>query len=207
MSKIEFTPDSKPRKHQKKSSKDWLDFEEPIIAPVMGMRGSGKGGMMDYMAQKYFDEYFTVLHIWSARSAENLYWAINKNCGLHFRKIKQLLVKDFIILQNPNGERIHVFSKEEKEFYQKLAIQGGYLESVGNKLRLTKKGSDLIHNKLVHCTCDRAIPILLVAPDYVDFDKGQLTGSTRSFGKIWMNTSNISQRSDMMKKNFYFKAS
>jgi len=98
MSKIEFTPDSKPRKHQKKSSKDWLDFEEPIIAPVMGMRGSGKGGMMDYMAQKYFDEYFTVLHIWSARSAENLYWAINKNCGLHFRKIKQLLVKDFIIL-------------------------------------------------------------------------------------------------------------
>ncbi|MCE9653242.1 MAG: hypothetical protein K8Q89_09375 [Nitrosarchaeum sp.] len=193
-----FTPNSKSRKHQKRSRRDWMDFEEPVIAPVMGMRGGGKGGMMDYMAQRYFDEYFTVLHIWAARSGENLYWMINKDCGLHFRKIKQLLTQKFIKLQNPNGERIHVFSREEKEFYQKLAIQGGFLELFGSDFQLTKKGSDLIRNMLVHCTCDRAIPILLVAPDYVDFDQNTVD---RFNGVFWKDMNEYKQHLSEIKSD------
>lgn len=203
MSQIDFgsfTPNAKEKFYKRQTTGEWLDFEEPTIAPVMGMRGSGKGGIMDYMAQKYFDEYFTVLHIWSARSAENLYWVVNKNCKLHFGKIKQLLKNKW--LNEGNG----LLPDEEKQYF-KLAERGGFVWRTSEETwRLTEKGLELIQDKLLHCMCDKAIPILLLVPDYVDFDEESLD---RFNGFYWKDIDEYGQHrseittqdKDLLKKN------
>lgn len=189
-----FTPKTKTREFVKKSKRNWMDFEEPVIAPVMGMRGSGKGGIMDYMAQKYYDEHFTILHIWSARSAENLYWVVNKNCGLHFRKIRHYLKNKFKIKPNIPYRLL----PREEEFYHRLALQGGLIESVGDLFRLTEDGLKLARDKLVYCKCDMAIPILLVAPDYVDFDQESLD---RFNGVYWSGMEEYRQNMSEIKSD------
>jgi len=164
-----FNPTAKDKQRKKITGKDeWLDFEEPRIAPVMGMRGSGKGGLMDYMAQRYYDEQFTILHIWSARSLENLYWVINKNCGFHFRKIKQLIKNK--CLKDYSQRPTRLIPKEE-ELYINLAERGKFIKIRDGTIVATQRGADLISGKLVHCKCERAIPILWVLPDYVDMEQ------------------------------------
>ena len=82
-----FVPTVKSRENKYKTKGEWLEFDSPVITSVCAMRGGGKTGISDYMMQRYYDKQFTVLHLFSARSLENLYPIINKNCGLHFDKM------------------------------------------------------------------------------------------------------------------------
>ncbi len=163
-----FVPVAKTKAIKKPTSNDeWLDFEEPLVVPANGKRGGGKGGIMDYMAQRYYDEHFTVLHIWSARSFENLYWCINKNCDLHFRKIKQLLKNKFY----KDEFRPYRLPPNEEEKYINLAERGSFIKTKNGKItKLTKEGYQLVTNQMIHCRCRKAIPILWVVPEYINFD-------------------------------------
>lgn len=183
-----FNPTAKDKKRKKTATGDnWLDFEEPTIAPVMGMRGGGKGGLMDYMAQRYYDEYFTILHIWSARSLENLYWCINKNCALHFRKIKQLIENKCLLDYSKRPLRL---LPNEEELYTKLAERGRFIKIKDGRIRATQKGADLINGNLVYCRCDKATPILWVMPDYVDMNQESID---RFNGYYWKDMDEYKQ--------------
>lgn len=84
----DFIPKFKQRKPEKFATKDWLDFEEPQIIFYQGMRGSGKSAMVNKTVERLYKEGFLILHVWGARSLENLYYAINKNCKTHYNKLK-----------------------------------------------------------------------------------------------------------------------
>ena len=148
------------------------------------------------MAQRYYDEQFTILHIWSARSLENLYWCINKNCELHFRKIKQLIKNK--CLKDYTKRPTRLLPKEE-ELYINLAERGKFIKIRDGKVIATQMGADLISGKLIHCKCERSIPILWVLPDYVDMEQESVD---RFNGFYWKNMKEYAQHmSEITKQN------
>lgn len=173
----DFIPNFKQRIPQKNSSKDWLDFEEPQILFFQGMRGSGKSAMVNRTVERLYHEGFLVLHIWGARSLENLYYAINKNCRTHYDKLKTIV--DAFTDSSDKGLRATCVSNgltnEEYEKYLEIAIATDLVEKTGDKTyRITKLGYQLQKRELLHCNCSRAYPILLAVPDYVEFDQESL---------------------------------
>src|SRR3990167_4383615 len=84
----DFTPSFRDTKPQKFMDEGWLRTDEPQVILFQGMRGAGKGVAVDRTAEELYNEGITVLHLWGARSFENLYWAINKNCKQHYDKMK-----------------------------------------------------------------------------------------------------------------------
>jgi len=162
-----FTPSTKSKQIKVSKTGDWFDFEEPLIISIVGMRSGGKSGMSDYMLQKYYDQHFTILHLYSARSLENLYPIVNKNCGHHFDKIKQLIKNKF---EKDYTKRPFRLLPNEEETYTKIAIDGGFIKKTpDDRIVITQKGADLVNNKLLHCSCRKALPVLLCVPDYIDF--------------------------------------
>lgn len=165
-----FVASSKPRQEIKKNKKEWLEFEEPVITSIIGMRGGGKSALGDELLQKYYDRHFTCLHLFSGRSLENLYPVINKGCNEHFRKIKLYMKNEFYYPQyRPTG---YLFTLQERDYYMKLAERGGFVEKkLNGKWKITNAGDELLKNQRLHCRCSKAIPILLLVPDYVKFDQ------------------------------------
>jgi len=76
LSETEFIPSFNQAVPEKLSKSGWLSSEEPQVLLFQGMRGSGKGVAVDNVAEKLFNEGLTILHIWGARSLENLFWCI-----------------------------------------------------------------------------------------------------------------------------------
>jgi|APSaa5957512535_1039671.scaffolds.fasta_scaffold13349_3 hypothetical protein len=170
----EFVPSFKDAKPTKNASKDWLSFDEPQILFYQGMRGSGKSVMVDETVEKLYNQGFTILHIWSARSLENLYYAVNKNCKGHYDKLKTI-VDSF---QKSNGNTLEQYCKfeglEGAEFdhYFDMAKQQNLVENITEKdYQLTDKGKQLQQRELLHCNCSKAIPITIAVPEYLDFDQ------------------------------------
>jgi len=89
-----------------------------------GARGSAKTTSMEADAQLYYEYGLNVWHLWGARSFENLFWVVNRNCKEKWERAFELL---------------------PQEMKEKLESR-------------------------LHCKCHRAYPILLVYPDYIDFD-------------------------------------
>ena len=87
-----FTPNTKKRKPQTNNKGDWMEYKHPVIVSISAMRGGGKGGISDEILQRYYDRHFLVAHLFSARSLENIYPIINKNCGFHFESLHFLQV-------------------------------------------------------------------------------------------------------------------
>ena len=178
MSEIEFQPRFKERVLQKYSSKDWLDFEEPQILFFQGMRGSGKSALVNHASERFFNEGFLVIHIWSARSLENLYYSINKDCKTNYARLK-IIVNAFYDNTHQGNHRARCASKglfgdEYKKFLQ-TAIDSNLVEDAGGKkFKLTGEGIKLHRNELLHCNCNKSYPILLAVPDYVEFNEIQL---------------------------------
>ena len=171
----DFIPNFKQRIPQKNSSKDWLDFNEPQIIFSQGMRGGGKSLLINKTAEKLYHEGFLVLHIWGARSLENLYWAINKNCREHYSKLK-IIVDAFYDRTNQGNLKQKCASKglfgKEFEKYHQLSIQSNLIESVSDKsYQLTDLGKQLHKRELLHCNCSKSYPIMVAVPDYVEFDQ------------------------------------
>ena len=175
MSELDFIPNFKQRIPQKNSSKDWLDFEEPQIIFSQGMRGGGKSVLVNRTAERLYNEGFLILHIWSARSLENLYWAINKNCRTHYTKLK-IIVDAFYDKTFQGNLRQRCASKglfgDEYEKYHQISIQSNLIESSGNNShQITDLGKQLHKRELLHCNCSKAYPIMVAVPDYVEFDE------------------------------------
>jgi hypothetical protein len=185
---IDFTPSIISKKVVKDSDKDWINTDEPQVILYQGMRGGGKGVSVDYTAEKFYKEGMTVLHVWGARSFENLYWMINKNCGLHHGKLK-IIMKSFLeSYYNPITEinyknfKINVklglkdisikngLTSEEYDEYLQIAINGNLITSVSEKkYRITEHGLRLANDIGLYCKCHKAYPITLVVPNYIKF--------------------------------------
>lgn len=161
-----FNPSTKEKQFKDNLSEEWMEFdEEPLIYSVIGSRSSGKSGMSDYMLKKYYDRYFTCLHLYSGRSLENLYFIVNKNCDIHFKKIKQLLKNKFGVGSVPEA-----LSEDDEKKYVSIAERGGFIKKTNTELIITEKGIRLLKGQLLHCKCNKAIPMILLVPDYNTFD-------------------------------------
>jgi len=170
-SKFEFVPSFKDRKPIKNASKDWLSFDEPQILFYQGMRGSGKSVMVDETVEKLYNQGFLIMHIWGARSLENLYYAINKDCKSHYDKLKVIVDafvsnRDFKTYCNSKGINAELDKYFEIAKEQKLVER--YDES---RYQLTDKGKQLQRRELLHCNCHKSYPITMAVPDYMDFDQ------------------------------------
>lgn len=186
MSEIEFNPSFKQRIPQKNASNDWLSFDEPQILFYQGGRGSGKSVMVDETVEKLYRQGFLILHIWSARSLENLYYAVNKNCKLHYDKLK--IVVDSFVASSSDGLRVKCVSKgltnEEYEKYRETALENNLIEKSSEKTyRITELGFQLYKRELLHCNCSRAFPITVTVPDYVEFDQESIDRFNGSYFK------------------------
>jgi len=176
-----FSAKTKSSQVHKLASDKWLDFEEPQVILFQGMRGSGKGVAVDATAEKLYNEGFLVLHLWGARSFENLYWAINKNCGLHFRKMKQV-VQYYFDKNNP-----HKVKLENEEEYLKILQDYDFIKvhksDTSKHLELTKKGVSFLRGKELHCSCHKAFPIVWIVPDYIEVNQESLDRFNGAFWK------------------------
>jgi len=174
----EFIPKFRPSTPQKLAKQGWVDSEEPQVILFQGMRGSGKGVAVDYIAEKLYQQGINIWHIWGARSFENIYWAINKNCLKHYSKIK-IIADAFFDETHCGGIGSRCISKgmnrADYDKYLEIMIQQKIIERVDDKrIKLTKIGFELHNRKLLHCNCTRAFPILWIVPDYIEIDQESL---------------------------------
>jgi len=172
----DFIPKFRPRFPEKFSDGKWLDFDEPQVILVQGSRGSGKGVAVDAIAEKLYKEGHLILHIWGARSFENVYWAINKNCGKHYQKMKKLL-EGFTVEKTTMKQwaKQNGFSDDEREYYLQLMINSGLITISGEKkYSIAESGFEWLKGFSLHCKCNKAYPILWIVPDYIDIDQESL---------------------------------
>ena len=167
-----FNAKTKTNQVQKLTSGDWIDSEEPQVLLYQGMRSSGKGVAVDYSAERLYNEGLLILSIWGARSFENLYFAINKNCGTHFKKMKQVLEYYF---DKDNPHKVKLSNEEE---YVTILEHSGFIKihKSNNKrhFELTKKGISFLNGKELHCKCHKAYPIVWLIPDYIEVNQESL---------------------------------
>lgn len=206
---IDFVPSLTTKKPVNLSKKDWIDTDEPQVVLLQGMRKSGKGVGVDSIAETYRKEGITILHIWGARSFENLYWMINKNCGVHHEKLK-IIVKGMlesyyskiVLIDNIQGKKlekpIHVklglreicmkygLSDSEYDDYLELAVKRDLMINVSDNIfKLTKLGLQYANNELLHCKCSKAYPIILTVPHYIKFDQSTVDRFNLEHSPSW----------------------
>jgi len=164
----------------------WLKTNEPQVILFQGMRGSGKGVAVDKTAEELYHQGINIWHIWGARSFENLYWAINKNCKVHYDKIK--IVADAFFDDVNGGTLIQKGAAKglnEKEFrkYVELMIQQKLIDRKSEHvISITNLGVQLHKRELLHCNCHNSYPIIWIVPDYIEVDQESLD---KFNGKYW----------------------
>jgi len=167
-----FNAKTKTNRVDKLTSGDWIDSEEPQVLLFQGMRSSGKGVAVDYTAERLYNEGLLILSIWGARSFENLYFAINKNCGVHFKKMKQVLEYYF---DKNNPHKVKLSNEEE---YVTILEHSGFIKihksDDTRHFELTKKGISFLNGKELHCKCHKAYPIVWLVPDYIEVNQESL---------------------------------
>jgi len=181
----DFIPKFRPRIPKRLSDENWLDADEPQVILFQGMRGSGKGVAVESTAEKLYNEGHLVLHIWGARSFENLYWAINKDCNQKYKKMKTLLevFKQKEITSIKEWSKINGFSDLEYEDYMNYLINSGLLKQNAEKNHnITKDGLEFLFGKSLHCRCHKAFPIYWIVPDYIQINE---EGLDRFNGWYW----------------------
>jgi len=187
--KLDFIPRFRPRKPKRFSEEAWLNFDEPQVILFQGMRGSGKGVSVERTAEELYKEGFSIWHLWSARSFENLYWIQNQNCREKYQKIKCIADSFFdgdeseSLVEKSLATGI-IKSKDEFNKYLEIMIQEDMIKRINDKqLRLINDGLALAKNELLHCKCHKAYPILWIVPDYIDF----VEETIYRFNKIYWN--------------------
>ena len=176
MSTLDFIPKLTPLEIGKFSDEPWLSFEEPTVVLCQGMRGSGKGVVVDSIVEKLYNQGFNIWHLWGARSLENLYYVVNKNCKEKYAKLKTII--DAFFEQNFLSLKTRCACKglrgKELEKYIQTAIDIGLIKNVGSKYKVTEDGIKLHLNKFLHCKCHKTYPVLWIVPDYIEFDQESL---------------------------------
>ena len=167
---IDFLPKLTPRVIGKYSDHPWLDFEEPQVNLLQGMRGSGKGVAVDNIVEKLYNEGFNIWHIWGARSYENLYYIVNKNCREKYYNLKIIVnalhEKTFVSLKHRCEQK--GLRNKEFEKYLDIAIQSGLVRKDNqDKYSVTEKGHAFHTNKFLHCNCHKSYQIVLIIPNSI----------------------------------------
>lgn len=176
---IDFSPSFRDRKPKKLSTTDWLDYDEPQVILFQGGRGGGKGVSVETTAERLYNKGFNIWHIWSARSFENLFWAINKNCREKYSKMK-IIVDAFLINDNRTLVQICIDSNrfesddEFKEYFDFMVNHDIIKINDDGTGELLDDGIKLANDEYLHCKCSKAYPILWFVPDYIEFDQGSI---------------------------------
>ena len=173
----DFIPNFRPKKPKKFTEEKWPRVDEPQVILFQGMRGSGKGVAVDKTAEELYNKGLNIWHIWAARSFENLYWAINKNCREHYSKLK--IITDAFFHKGDAGLEICCLLKglkgAEFEKYRKIALDEGLIEQLSNnEYKITQLGYELSEGLLLHCKCHNAYPIVWIVPEYIEVDQESL---------------------------------
>jgi len=174
----EFSPQFKSKRPQKFMDSVWLRTDEPQVILFQGMRGAGKGVAVDKTAEDLYKQGINIWHIWGARSFENLYWAINKNCKEHYDKMK-IVVDSFFDNVNAGtliqkGAAKGLYEKEFRK-YVDLMIQQKLLEKKSQHvISITDLGIQLHNRELLHCNCHKSYPIIWIVPDYINVEQESL---------------------------------
>src|SRR3990172_7433048 len=133
-----------PKKPLKLGQEPWLNNNIPQVILCQGMRRSGKGYVIDWIAEKLHNKGILVLHIWGARSFENLYWAICKDCRKRWDEIKKnepdrkiglhcechkaypivWIVPDYIDVNQESLDRFNGVYFKDKEVYKEFFCNG-----------------------------------------------------------------------------------
>ncbi len=194
MPEVEFIPFFNQATPSKLSSKPWLNSEEPQVLLFQGMRGSGKGVSVDQSAEWLYKQGLTILHIWGARSLENLFWAVNLNCKEKYEKLlnkPKFIISQFFeknkegnLKQRCLGNNFNPFTNiEDYENELEKSIEMEFIRKNKNgRYTITNDGIDLHNENLLHCKCHKAYPILLIVPEYIEFDQETLD---RFNGVFW----------------------
>lgn len=171
---VDFSPSFRGRKPKKLSTDDWLDFKEPQVILFQGGRGGGKGVSVERTAERLYNQGFSIWHIWSARSFENLSWMINRDCKSKYAKMK--CIADSFLLDDDNTivDRCMNTKKFEslKEFkqYFDLMVNSGMIQTYDDgSAELVGDGEKLVNNELLYCKCSKSYPVLWFVPDYIEF--------------------------------------
>lgn len=170
----DFIPNFTPKDIGKLADRPWLSYDEPQVILTQGMRGAGKGVVCDNMAIWLYKAGFNIWHLWGARSLENLYYIINKNCLEKYHNLK--IIVDSFYEDNflKLNQRCECKGLRKKDFdgYLDKTIQSGLVKHVDEKTyRLTDKGKDLHFGRLLHCNCHKAFPVTWMVPNYIQMDE------------------------------------
>jgi len=172
-----FKPRFIDKKAKSLSKQNWLNFEEPQVILLQGMRGSGKTVSTEWIAEQFYKKGFLVLHLWGARSFENLYWSINKNCQEPYHKMKTITDAFF---EKSTGMTwsdyvLSNMTREDSDYYIRLMSENGLIIIEENGLfTLTKNGIKLHNGELLHCNCNTSYPITWIVPDYIEVNQESL---------------------------------
>ncbi len=184
---VDFKPSFRDRQPKKLSTKDWLNYEEPQVILFQGGRGGGKGVSVERTAERLYNEGFNVWHLWSARSYENLFWSINKNCKDKYSKMKTI-AETFYQKDNESlvdrcmKSRKFESKKEFKEYWDFMVDHDIIQINDDRTAELLEDGQKLATDEYLHCNCSKAYPVLWFTPDYIEFDQGSLD---RFNGQCW----------------------
>lgn len=178
----DFTPTFKSKKPKKFMDEKWLRTDEPQVILFQGMRGGGKGVAVDKTAEELYKEGVNIWHIWGARSFENLYWAINKNCKEKYDKIKLILRGFENNVPLKKWARHNRIFEKEFEYYFEIIKNNGLVSVSEDMIRLEKLGREFLNGEVLHCNCHKSYPISWIVPDYVEIDQESLD---RFNGQYW----------------------
>lgn len=161
----------------------WLKTNEPQVILFQGMRGAGKGVAVDKTAEELYKEGINIWHIWGARSFENLYWAVNKDCKEKYDKMK-LILKAFEnkIPLKKWAEQNRMFEKEFA-YYIEIIKNNKLISVAGEHVKLEELGKDFLKGDVLHCNCHKSYPIVWIVPDYIEIDQESLDRFNEQYWK------------------------
>ena len=176
------------RKPTKLADEPLLNYDEPQIIFFTGMRGSGKGVAVDANAEELYKQGINIWHLWGARSFENLYWAINKNCGVKHKISKQVIEKFFEIRKKHiliSSLDVGITGVELKKHLQSMELDGLIKILDNDEIRILEKSDDFRSGNLLYCKCKNAYPITWIIPDYIEIDEESLAKFNTVYFKDW----------------------
>ena len=176
------------RKPKKLADDPLLNFNEPQIIFITGMRGSGKGVSVDSLAEKLYKQGINIWHLWGARSFENLYWAINKKCGVKHVISKKILNKFFDLNKNHypiNTLDIEITGDELQKHLQRMELDGLIRMLDNGEIKILEKSDDFLNGDLLYCKCNNAYCITWMIPDYIEIDEDGLRKFNAQYFENW----------------------
>lgn len=179
----DFTPSFRSKKPKKFMDEGWLKINEPQVILVQGMRGAGKGVAVDKTAEELYKQGINIWHIWGARSFENLYWAVNKDCKKQYDAIKTILQGFEKKIPLKNWAKYNAIFENEFNYYFEIIKNNKLVSIEDNQVRLEKLGLEFLNGEILHCNCHKSYPIIWIVPDYIEINQEKLDRFNKQYWK------------------------